>query len=205
MDITVATPTAVDVTKTSPTAPSTPPPSEEPTAAPEPLSAATFHRRRPARSPSPAGSLPRPEPAVSPPTTGVPVAEDLPPPPAVLNGDQRPRCSGDEEEEEGEPAMEEEEGMEEAAEGIAMARSEDGAGSEGRRYHEATSPVKSEEDSNLGEMLTPQVMPALSPLSPYSSALGLGLPSLLSSASRSLHKEFMKDVQQVAALKKASL
>jgi hypothetical protein len=135
---------------------------------------------RPDPSPSPTGSLTHREQAVSPPTRSL--VEDLPPAVAVLNGgnigDRQLHAEGETEEENLAAAEEE---AKETAVTAATVLNEIDRESPGR-CQENSSPVKSE-DSNLGELMTPQ-LPALSPLSPYSSALGLGLPSLLSSASR---------------------
>ena len=121
---------------------------------------------RPERSPSPPAASPLPTAAASsPPPSDVP--------PAVLNGEGRP--SDMEEDEAVTAAMGAED--EESATVVVEAPSEEGTASPGR-YHDNSSPVKSE-DSNLGELMTPQ-LPAMSPLSPYSSCL----PTLLSSASR---------------------
>ncbi len=174
MDITVAPPPDPDTpTKSSPREKSA-------TAVGDSLAAgAAFSRPDP--SPSPTGSLTHHrEQAVSPPTSSL--VEDLPPAVAVLNGgnigDRQLHAEG-ENGEENLAAVDEETKEKEATSVTALTdidRESPG------RCQENSSPVKSE-DSNLGELMTPQ-LPALSPLSPYSSALGLGLPSLLSSASR---------------------
>jgi hypothetical protein len=143
---------------------------------------------RPGRSPSPEAAALEPSlAAVSPPVAAPPAVS-----PAVLNGSnngERPPV-GDEDEATvtTETAMAAEEETVTAAITApgSLALSETGSGSPPppSRYHDSSSPVKSE-DSNLGEMLTPQQLPAMSPLSPYSGGGGLsGLPTLLSSASR---------------------
>jgi len=172
MDITAAPPAAVTPTQSSPGEKTTT------AAAADSLAGAAFSRPDP--SPSPTGSLTHREQAVSPPTSNL--VEDLPPAVAVLNGgnigDRQLHAEGETEEEN--LAAVEEETKEQAATAVSALTDIDRE-SPGR-CQENSSPVKSE-DSNLGELMTPQ-LPALSPLSPYSSALGLGLPSLLSSASR---------------------
>jgi hypothetical protein len=129
------------------------------------------------RSPSPAASLKREAVAVSPPCT---TDDDHP---AILNGGDggSQPLGGDEDEVAGEDDVSAVAAAEDE-EPAATAPSETGTSSPGR-YHENNSPTKSE-DSNLGELTTTPQLAALSPLSPYSNALGLGLPSLLSSASR---------------------
>jgi hypothetical protein len=172
----------MDITVAPPPAPVTPaqssPGEKKATAATDSLAgAAAFSRPDP--SPSPTGSFTHHrEHAVSPPTSSL--VEDLPPAVAVLNGgnigDRQLHAEGENEEEN--LAAVEEETKETTATTLTDIDRESPPG----RCHDNGSPVKSE-DSNLGELMTPQ-LPALSPLSPYSSALGLGLPSLLSSASR---------------------
>jgi hypothetical protein len=176
MDITAAPPPAA-VTPTQ----SSPREKTAPTAAADSLAgAAAFSRPDP--SPSPTGSLTHHrEQAVSPPTSSL--VEDLPPAVAVLNGgnigDRQLHAEGENEEENVASVNEE---TKETAVTAATELNDIDRESPPGRCQENSSPVKSE-DSNLGELMTPQ-LPALSPLSPYSSALGLGLPSLLSSASR---------------------
>ncbi len=174
MDITVAPPPApVTPTQSSPR-------EKTATAAADSLAAAFS---RPDPSPSPTGSLThREQQAVSPPTGSH--VDDLPPAVAVLNGGNigdRQQLHAEGENDEENLAAVEKETKEQTAVTAATALTDIDRESPGR-CQENSSPVKSE-DSNLGELMTPQ-LPALSPLSPYSSALGLGLPSLLSSASR---------------------
>jgi hypothetical protein len=171
----------MDITAAPPPAPVTPTQSSPrektaPTAAADSLAGGAFSRPDP--SPSPTGSITHHrEQAVSPPTSSL--VEDLPPAVAVLNGgnigDRQLQAEG-ENEEENLAAVEDDTKEKETTVLTDIDRESPG------RCQENSSPVKSE-DSNLGELMTPQ-LPALSPLSPYSSALGLGLPSLLSSASR---------------------